>query len=187
MQKQCNINVEWRPFSLAMKNKEMDSTDTNNPYVVAHQAGHRIHRLIEAAVAGGADRSELYKAFGAAHFVEGKPYNDEVIAAVVEDLGLSAQLMSELDNTDHDTALAASLSEATDVAGNDIGVPLIVFVAEDGSKTGFFGPVITALPSEQEGLDLWDGLSKLASNKSFYELKRSRNVGPDVGSTLPAL
>ena len=76
------------------------------------------------------------------------------------------------------------MKEAISVAGEDIGVPTIVFELEDGTKTGYFGPVLQDLPDKEESLRLWDSLSVLATDKSFYELKRSRPAGvPDVYST----
>ena len=57
-------------------------------------------------------------------------------------------------------------------------------ITPDEIKIGFFGPVLQELPERQAGLDLWNGLSKLATNSSFYELKRNRPGGmPNVQST----
>ena len=66
----------------------------------------------------------------------------------------------------------------------DIGVPVIVFESENGTKQGYFGPVLNELPELEESLVIFDSLSKLATVKSFYELKRTRPAGdPDVYST----
>ena len=55
---------------------------------------------------------------------------------------------------------------------------------DDGERRGYFGPVLNAMPNEEEGLAIWDGLSTLAPVTSFYELKRTRpGGGPDTAST----
>lgn len=184
VQEQRDMQVTWKPFSLAMKNGELGKDAGSNNYTKAHQAAHRVIRVIEKAASdGAATRGDLYTAFGKSHFVGDSPYADEMISAVLDELGLSDEYLAAADDESIDEILKLHLDDAIAVVGNDVGVPTIIFENESGEKTGFFGPVLTQLPPEEESLKLWDGLAALSTNISFYELKRSRSAGPDVKST----
>ena len=180
------VTVDWRPFSLAIKNDELannghDKTEHGD----IHRASHRILRVMQAT-AQQTDTSliDLYSAFGRAFHLEERAFDNDLIAKVLASFNLPSELAAAADDTAYDDELRVSIKSATDVAGEDIGVPTIVFTAEDGSQIGFFGPVLQSLPDKQAGLKLWDGLSQLATDKNFYELKRTRPSGqPDVVST----
>ncbi len=180
-----DIQITWKPFSLAIKNDELDDdTEGTTGKGAGHRASHRVLRLLlSAEKEHGAKLIDLYNAFGFHYFVDKKPYEDDAIKQILETNSLPQSLLSELDNTDHDTALAESMQSAIEVAGQDIGVPTILFEGGD-EPIGYFGPVLQTLPTKADGLALWDGLAKLASDTNFYELKRSRpSGGPDVAST----
>ena len=66
-----------------------------------------------------------------------------------------------------------STQRALDLVGDDVGVPVI---AIDG--VAFFGPVVSPAPKGEDALKLWDGCVAVASVPGFFELKRSRDVGP---------
>ena len=180
-----DINVTWRQFSLALKNDELTPKDGDNAYVVAHRASHRVHRVILAAVRDhGASMIELYSEFGIRFHIMEREFDDEVILEVLAAKGLPASLLSFADDASLDADLQAEIDSAIDAAGKDIGVPTIVFTAADGERLGYFGPVLNALPDTMvESLAIWDGLEKLATVKSFYEIKRNRpGGGPEVFS-----
>jgi hypothetical protein len=42
----------------------------------------------------------------------------------------------------------------------------------------FFGPVVSPAPQGEAAGRLWDGCVLVAGTPGFYELKRSRTVGP---------
>lgn len=182
---QRDVTVNWRPFSLAIKNDELDpSRPGKTEHGELHRSSHRVLRVMLAAEAKGAKLIDLYTDFGIPHHIGGDAFDDALITSVLAKHHLPAELAVAADDTSSDQALADSIKTATDVAGQDIGVPTIVFTTADGGKNGFFGPVLQMLPDMDEALKLWDGLSQLASNKNFYELKRSRPSGdPDVYST----
>ncbi len=178
-----DINISWRPFSLAIKNNQLDTSDKSK-YAILARSSIRVLRVILAAQDNDASIIDLYTDFGIQHHVAGMEFNDEMIAKVLVKHKLPAKLLDAADDKNYDKQLRASIKTATDICGQDIGVPTIIFVLDDGSKNGYFGPVLQELPNLEESLKLWDGLSLLATNKSFYELKRSRPEGdPNVFST----
>jgi len=179
------IKIDWRPFSLAIKNKEAADNDKDQTkHGDMHRGAHRVLRVMLAAQDKGASLIDLYTDFGIQYHVAGNEYDDELILKVLAKHKLPEALLKAADDSSYDKALRASIKSATDVAGQDIGVPTIVFKLAGGDKNGYFGPVLQMLPDLEESLKLWDGLSMLATNKSFYELKRSRpSGGPDVVST----
>jgi hypothetical protein len=60
-----------------------------------------------------------------------------------------------------------------DQVGADVGTPVIAVAG-----AAFFGPVISPAPKGAEAGKLWDGVVACASYPGFFELKRSRTVGP---------
>lgn len=186
---QRDITIDWRPFSLALKNDELQEKENDSHYAVSHRASHRVLRVIEAASEVGSNRGKLYEDIGRMHHVDGYDYTDTEIELMLSLSKLDTSLAQTADDTNYDIALQKHLDEAVEIVGNDVGVPLIVFNQDDGKKVGYFGPVLMRQPTGQEALDLWDGLSKLASSSDFYELKRSRPAGgPDTqGPAQPAI
>ena len=180
---QRDISIEWKPFSLAIKNDEIygdDSTGHQEP----HMKAHKLMRIMEAVhAAKGIDRGELYTAFTKAYYLDKDLHDDALAAAVLEQLGVDADYIKAGDDGSYDKSLEAFMDEAIAIVGNDVGVPLIVFVNDEGEKQGYFGPVLQGLPDTQEGLKLWDGIQHLATSKHFFELKRSRTGGAIPRST----
>lgn len=179
------VSIEWIPFSLAIKNNELDDQSKNpSPYADEHIAANRVIRVMIAAHKKGAKMVDLYSSFGVQKHVFAKEFSDELIKKILADQNLSAELFKSADDKSLDRISAKYIKEATSIVGNNIGVPTIVFVKEDKSSAGYFGPVLQKLPELDQSLDIWDGIVKLISCDAFYELKRDRDgSGPDVFST----
>lgn len=180
-----DIDVTWRQFSLALKNDSLEPRKGESEHAPTHRASHRVQRVIYKAMSEHeALPIELYSEFGMRYHIMEKPFDDEMITEVLAVKNLPANLLAAADDTSLDAALQTSIDSAVEAAGADIGVPTIVFERADGKKLGYFGPVLNELPATlEESLAIWDGLSKLATTASFYELKRSRPSGdPDVFS-----
>ena len=181
---QRELKINWRPFSLAIKNQWLGRNEQDlSKYGQSSLRSHRVLRVIEAAVQAGGDRGKLYSDIGKMHHVDGYDYTDTEIELMLSLSRLDSSLIEAADDQSHDEGLSKSIEEAIAIAGEDIGVPLIVFETDEAQKIGYFGPVLMRQPTGQDALDLWDGLSKLARSRDFYELKRSRPAGgPDTGS-----
>ena len=183
---QRDVDVTWRPFSLAMKNNELaGDDDAVNEHGEMHRSSHRVLRVItKAAEQHGASVIDLYSAFGRRFHLDHEKYDDAMIADVLAAAGLPAELAKAADDTSLDEGLQASIDSALEAVGDDTGVPTIVFVSDDGQRRGFYGPVLQELPSKDDALRLWDSLVGLVSVPAFYELKRTRPEGmPDTAST----
>lgn len=180
-----DVDITWQQFSLALKNNELTSGEDATPHGDIHRASHRVQRVISRAVSEcGASAIDLYSEFGRRYHIAEQAFDDTMIREVLTTLDLPAELLAAADDASLDEVLQAELDAAIAVAGEDIGVPTIVFTDKDGNRLGYFGPVLSELPETlEESLDIWDGLEKLARTSSFYELKRSRSDGPDVFST----
>lgn len=179
-----DITIDWQPFSLAIKNDELAGGHDKTKHGDIHRAAHRVLRVMLAAQDSGASFLDLYTDFGIPYHIAGDQYEDALISSVLAKHNLPADLLQAADDTSYDARLQASIESAISIAGEDIGVPTIVFTLDDGSKSGYYGPVLQELPDLEESLELWDSLSTLATSKHFYELKRSRPTGgPDVFST----
>jgi len=181
-----DVDVTWRPFSLAMKNNELaGDDDAVNEHGEMHRSSHRVLRVItKAAEQHGASVIDLYSAFGRRFHLDHEKYDDAMIADVLAAAGLPAELAKAADDAALDEGLQASIDSAVEAVGDDTGVPTIVSVSDDGQRRGFYGPVLQELPSKDDALRLWDSLVGLVSVPAFYELKRTRPQGmPDTAST----
>lgn len=178
------IDITWRQFSLALKNNSLEENAPKSSHAASHRNSHRIHRVISRAVSEfGASAIDLYSEFGIRFHIMEKPFDDSTIAEVLKDKNLPSQLLEAANDSSLDAALQAEIDSAIDAAGNDIGVPTIVFKDNTGQRLGYFGPVLDELPADiEESLAIWDGLEKLATSRHFFEIKRSRSTDPNVFS-----
>lgn len=165
------FEIDWRPISLAILNEGQD----HGAYGEAHFQGKRMGRVAIAVrdAHGGAKVGELYTALGERIHPGGRSDTDGIIAEALAEIGLPAELAAAADAEEHDVALRANTDHAMEIAGPDVGVPIISI---DG--VSFFGPVVTPAPTGEQALRLWDGIAAAASVPGFYELKRGRTRGP---------
>lgn len=164
------FDIVWHPISLQVVNEGREDTHAD-----AHREGHRLGRVVEAARAahGPTVVGPLYTAIGTRRHPGGRSDIDAILAEALEECGLEPELRDAADDTASDAQLTANTRHALELAGPDVGVPII---AIDG--VAFFGPVVTPAPTGELALRLWDGIHAAASVPGFYELKRGRTVGP---------
>lgn len=165
------FTVDWRPVSLAIINEG----NADERHAEAHRQAHRMVRVVAAAQQAHGDEvtGALYTAMGTRlHPGERRDF-DAVIAESLAEAGLPAELSQAADDDRFDASLRANSSHALEIAGPDVGVPVISI---DGAA--FFGPVVTPAPTGEDALRLWDGIVAAASTPGFFELKRGRTEGP---------
>ncbi|MEU0031195.1 disulfide bond formation protein DsbA [Streptomyces sp. NPDC006335] len=172
------LDIRWHVMSLAVLNEGRD--DLPERYRRLLTEGWGPVRVVTAAAQKYGDDvvGPLYTALGDRIHRQGLGPGRETMAAALQEAGLSADLIEYADQGTYDRELRASHQEGIDRVGEEVGTPVIALPGPDGTRTAFFGPVVTPAPRGKAALDLWDGLLLLASGPGFYELKRSRTQGP---------
>ncbi len=178
---QTQLPITYRPFSLALKNKE---NDVPEPYRSSQMSGLSILRMVVKVQAlEGAQSNligELYRQFAKEYHLGGdKAVDPKVIAKRV---GLSEDVIEAISDTALDSDIEDEMKFALSFTGNDVGVPIVV-VEVNGDTFGFFGPILHRLPDVEHSVKLFNALVELAEIECFSELKRSR-AQVDVGSHL---
>lgn len=115
----------------------------------------------------------FYTAIGTRFHPGGEPKERATIEAALADVGLPRELADLGDTDEHDDALRASHHEGMDPVGDDVGTPVLHV-----NGMALFGPVISPAPKGEGAGDLFDGFVKVTAYPGFFELKRTRTVGP---------
>ncbi len=164
------FSVTWHPFSLAVLNEGKDIPENYRQHVEAARFGAQVAAGV-AAECGNKVLGRFYTELGERYFV-GKRQNER--AAITEALSIVGAPADLADRAaDYAGAIEESTREGLKLVGDDVGVPIVAF-----GGVAFFGPVISPAPRGQAALDLWDGCVALARTPGFFELKRTRTVGP---------
>lgn len=189
VQAQRDLAVEFRLISLRLLNADVDY-DAHFPpeYEDGHNAGLRLLRVAAAVrESEGADAlGPLHHAFGDHVFEVDPPAEGEHVGtggrsmarAVLADAGLDEEYADALTDESWDEVVAADTALALDAAGKDVGTPVLQFGPPQGP--GFFGPVISRLPADEDAAALWDHVVGLAEFAGFAELKRSLRELPQL-------
>ncbi len=176
-----DIDLELKVMSLAVLN---EGRDLDADYMEKmERAKGPVRVVIAARELHAAERPglvrDLYTAIGTRLHPGGEEDLEKATAGALEELGLPADLIAFAHSTEYDEVLEASHREGIDRVGDDVGTPVIAVANPDGTDgPAFFGPVITPAPKGEEAGTLWDGVLAVSRFDGFYELKRSRDVGP---------
>jgi len=121
---------------------------------------------------------DLYTALGTRAHLEQRELDRAALTGALTEVGLDPTLAQAADSTEHDEALRASHQAGMAPVGMDVGTPVIHAPGPDGRQIAFFGPVVTPAPKGEAAGRLWDGVLLVAGTEGFYEIKRTRDVGP---------
>jgi hypothetical protein len=166
------VDVTWSVMSLSVLN---EGRDLPEDYQALMQRAWAPVRVIIAASEAHGDKvvKPLYDAFGERIHLRRMTDFSAVVAEGLEEVGLPEDLADAATGDRFDDALRASHQRAIDLVGDDVGTPV---VAVNG--VAFFGPVVSPAPRGEAAGRLWDGCLLVAGTDGFFELKRSRTVGP---------
>ncbi|MFD8377607.1 DsbA family protein [Streptomyces sp. NPDC059679] len=173
------VEVRWHVMSLAVLNEPRVDELPEEYRELMKTAWGPVRVCVAAEQKYGSDvLGPLYTALGTRFHNQGLEKNRETIVAALEEAGLPAELADAADSDEYDTELRASHKEGIDLVGQDVGTPVIAVPGPDGEQIAFFGPVVTPAPKGDAAAQLWDGTLMVASIPGFYEIKRTRTVGP---------
>jgi len=170
-----DVPVRWRAFSLAIKNRGVDIPGQfREPMGVTLGA----LRVVEAVWAAEGDEpiGRLYTELGQ-RFHVGDDKSMDAVEAALTACGLDPALIAAADEDRWDQEIEASMAEAIELVGSDVGVPVLAFHEGDDAHA-ISGPVMSPAITGDEGLALWDHVIGLSRTASFFELKRSRTAPP---------
>lgn len=167
------VTTRWHVMSLSVLNA--DKPDLSDSYREALDRGWGPVRVCIAARQRFGDEVllPLYTALGTRRHLQKREFDRETILEALEEANLPADLADAAESTEYDEALVRSHHEGMDQVGYEVGTPVISV-----SGTAFFGPVISPAPRGEAAGKLWDGVRLVAATPGFFELKRSRTVGP---------
>lgn len=173
------VSVRWHVMSLSVLN-ENKLDELPERYRDLLESGWGPVRVCIAAQRkhGSEVLGALYTALGTRFHNGQQPNERETLVAALEDAGLPADLADAARSDEYDTELRASHAEGIGLVGEDVGTPVISVPGAEGEKVAFFGPVVTPAPKGEAAARLWDGTLLVASTPGFYEIKRTRTVGP---------
>jgi hypothetical protein len=172
VEKVRDITVQWNLFSLAHLNREKDLSEEYQSKLLR---SWYCTRVIQAAknLKGEAILLPAYTAISSRIHLQKKDIGEALFLEALEELSLPSELAYAWQDESLDSAIIASHERGIALVGNDVGTPII---SVDGRA--FFGPVISPAPKGETAGSLWDGVLAVASYPGFFEIKRSRNVGP---------
>ena len=175
-----DVQVTWKVMSLAILN---EGNEIPAEYAEAMAAAWGPVRVcIAAEQAFAAERpdivGELYTALGVRLHPQGRTDYATVIAEAVAEVGLPSSIAHAASDASLDAALRASHDEGTGLVGPDAGTPIVAIADRNGDQVGLFGPIMTPAPLGEDAARMWDGFVLMVQTPGFYEIKRTRDVGP---------
>jgi protein-disulfide isomerase-like protein with CxxC motif len=168
------IAPSFHVMSLAYLNEGKDDLPEDYRRSLEH-AWEPVRVVMAAAEAEGSDVVlPLYTAMGNRIHLEGRTADRALLEESLEEVGLPRRLADAMHDSSHDEDIRKSHHLGMDQVGQEVGTPVI---SVEG--VAFFGPVVTPAPKGEAAGRLWDGVLLVAGTPGFYELKRSREKGPD--------
>jgi len=167
-----DISITWNLFSLAHLNRDKEVAPEYKAKLIRSWQATRV--IAAAQEKSGPEITlPLYSAISSRIHLKKMDVGHELFAQALIEVGADAELAGAENDSSFDKTIIASHEVGIGLVGSDVGTPII---AVEG--IAFFGPVISPAPKGEEAGKLWDGVLLSASYPGFFEIKRSRTVGP---------
>lgn len=171
------VRVDFHVMSLSVLNQGRELPEPYQELMI--QAWGPVRVCVAAAKeAGEGVLRDLYTALGTRIHAGKHELNRELYVAALTEVGLDPALADAAERSDLDDVLRDSHEQGMRPVGMDVGTPVIHAPGPDGRTVAFFGPVVTPAPKGEAAGRLYDGVLLVAGTPGFYELKRTRDVGP---------
>ena len=172
VEKVRDISVKWNLFSLAHLNRDKDVPAEYKERLAKSWFSTRV--IAAAQKSNGASVTlPLYTVISSRIHLKKMEVGENLFKEALTEVGLPAELASAMNDSSYDNSIIESHERGIKLVGNDVGTPIIAV-----GEAAFFGPVISPAPKGEAAGKLWDGVVGVASYPGFFEIKRSRNVGP---------
>lgn len=173
VEKVRDVKTTFHCMSLSVLN---DGRDLPEEYMAAMQRAWFPARAgIAVETEHGSDKlREYYTAIGTRIHLNKEAVNLETIRGALEDIGVPADdIITRIQTDELDEQLRKSHHEGMDPVGDEVGTPVVHV-----NGKALFGPVISPAPKGEQAGELFDGFVKVTAYDGFFELKRTRTVGP---------
>ncbi len=167
------IDVDQRTMSLALL--PGNSARRNEPFMEASLEATLVLTAVAQELGSGASK-RLYMSLGKKiHKEEFNLGNTAtLIADSLSDTGLPEDFSRR--SSEYYNQLQESTSTALSLVGDQCGTPVVSV-----GDVAFFGPVISRVPRGEDAVRFFDSIVSVCSWSGFYELKRTRSEGPQIG------
>lgn len=172
VEKVRDVTTVFHVMSLSVLNEGRDLPEEYFEHMERAWAPARASLLVEQRH-GPEKLAAFYTALGTRFHPGGESVSVETIAAALADVGADADILEICQTDAVDDDLRRSHNEGMEPVGQEVGTPVIRI-----NGMSLFGPVISPAPKGEEAGQLFDGVQKVTSYPGFFELKRSRTVGP---------
>jgi hypothetical protein len=172
------LDVRFNVMSLSVLNQGRDLSEEYRQMMDRSWGPVRVC-MAAADAAGPQVLRDLYTALGNRIHLKKYELGPQLYTEALEDVGLDPALADAATTDAWDDALVASHNAGMKPVGTDVGTPVIHAPGpEEGTTVAFFGPVVTPAPKGEAAGKLWDGVVLVAGTPGFFELKRTRDIGP---------
>lgn len=181
VRKYRSVDICWHVMSLSVLNEGRLGQLPEPNRELMGQAWAPVRVLMAARKSFGPQVIEpLYDALGTRYHVRQEPKTQATIQDALREAGLPACLADAGLTDAFDKELRESHKEGITLVGAEVGSPIIAVHGphEAAAPVAFFGPVVTPAPKGEQAARLWDGTLAVAATPGFYEIKRTRTVGP---------
>lgn len=172
VEKVRDIDLQFHVMSLSVLNDGRDLDEDYRKLMDEGWAGVRVALGVEREH-GQAALRDFYTAIGTRLHPGGEEYGRAAIEGALADVGLPVSLADLGETDEHDDELRRSHHAGMDLVGDEVGTPVIHL-----NGKGLFGPVISPAPKGEQAGRLFDGFALVTEYDGFFEMKRTRTVGP---------
>lgn len=167
-----DIDLTFHVMSLSVLNDGRDLPEDYRGLMDKAWLPARASLLVEQRH-GSAKLAEFYTEVGTRFHPGGEELSVETVKAALDAVGADADIIDVAQTDQIDDDLRRSHHEGMDPVGDEVGTPVIRV-----NGMSLFGPVISPAPKGEEAGELFDGFVKVTAYPGFFELKRTRTVGP---------